>query len=153
GFADDLAPPGALVAVRAPGGEWAVGDSLAAARAASAKVQGRRTTAELSWPVALPAGDWDLTLRTTWVEPAYLEPDASWCAPGGEPMTVLANGGGVGGEVDSPAHATGGAGGGKRDAPAPAAARALADQYRRPVRVVFSREDVVRLGPKRPPIA
>ena len=35
--------------------------------------------------------------------------------------------------------------------PAPAAARALADRYGRPVRVLFSREDVVRLGPKRPP--
>src|SRR4029077_4424614 len=102
GFADDLAPPGALVAVRAPGGEWAVGDSLAAARAASGKVQGRRTTAELSWPVALPAGDWDLTLQTTWVEPAYLEPDASWCLPGGEPVGPLANGGAFGGQGGRP---------------------------------------------------
>jgi hypothetical protein len=29
----------------------------------------------------------------------------------------------------------------------------LADEHRRPVRVVLAREDVVRLGPKRPPIA
>ena len=34
-----------------------------------------------------------------------------------------------------------------------AAARELADRFGRAVRVVFSREDVVRLGPKRPPIA
>jgi CO/xanthine dehydrogenase Mo-binding subunit len=34
-----------------------------------------------------------------------------------------------------------------------AAARRLADEHGRPVRVLLSREDVVRLGPKRPPIA
>jgi hypothetical protein len=33
------------------------------------------------------------------------------------------------------------------------AARELATEHRRPVRVLFSREDVVRLSPKRPPIA
>ena len=33
------------------------------------------------------------------------------------------------------------------------AARELADRHGRPVRVLFSREDVVRLGPKRPPFA
>ena len=35
----------------------------------------------------------------------------------------------------------------------PRAARRLADEHGRPVRVVLSREDVVRLGPKRPPVA
>jgi hypothetical protein len=35
----------------------------------------------------------------------------------------------------------------------PAVARRLADEHQRPVRVVLSREDAVRLGPKRPPIA
>ncbi len=39
------------------------------------------------------------------------------------------------------------------DSAAPRAARELADHFRRAVRVVYSREDVVRLGPKRPPIA
>ena len=29
-----------------------------------------------------PDGDWVASLRTTWVEPAYLETDASWCEPG-----------------------------------------------------------------------
>jgi CO/xanthine dehydrogenase Mo-binding subunit len=72
------------------------------------------------------------------VEPAYLEPDASWCEPGGRPASALANGGAFGGKTDSVASA---------------AARELADQLGRTVRVVFSREDVVRLGPKRPPIA
>jgi hypothetical protein len=72
------------------------------------------------------------------VEPAYLEPDASWCRPGGEPVSALANGGAFGGKVAT--HAT-------------SAARELADRFDRAVRVVYSREDVVRLGPKRPPIA
>jgi aerobic-type carbon monoxide dehydrogenase small subunit (CoxS/CutS family) len=138
GFADDEAPPGALVAVPDPAGGWAVGESLAEARAAAGKVQGRRTTAEVRHPLAVPEGDWAATLRTTWVEPAYLELDASWCAPGGEPASPLANGGAFGGKVASIA---------------PAAARALADEHGRPVRVVLAREDAVRLGPKRPPVA
>jgi CO/xanthine dehydrogenase Mo-binding subunit len=94
----------------------------------------------LRHPLALPGepGDWVATLRTTWVEPAYVELDGSWCLPGGEPATPLGNGGAFGGKTASPA---------------PAAARRLADHYQRPVRVLLSREDVVRLGPKRPPIA
>jgi CO/xanthine dehydrogenase Mo-binding subunit len=79
-----------------------------------------------------------VVLRTGWVEPAYLEPDASWCAPGGEPASPLANGGAFGG---------------KRASAAPLAARALADRLGRTVRVVLAREDVTRLGPKRPPVA
>jgi hypothetical protein len=86
----------------------------------------------------LPPGQWALTLRTGWVEPAYLEPDASWCQPGGEPASPLANGGAFGGKVASVV---------------PAAARMLADRHGRAVRVVLAREDVVRLGPKRPPVA
>ena len=70
--------------------------------------------------------------------PAYLETDASWCVPGGEPASPLANGGAFGGKAASIA---------------PTAARDLADRYGRPVRVVLSREDTVRLGAKRPPIA
>jgi hypothetical protein len=77
-------------------------------------------------------------LATSWVEPAYLEPDASWCVPGGEPASPVANGGAFGGKLHSAA---------------PAAARELADRLGETVRVVYSREDVVRLGPKRPPIA
>ena len=34
-----------------------------------------------------PAGG--VRLATSWVEPAYLEPDASWCEPGGEPASPL----------------------------------------------------------------
>ncbi|HVT78120.1 MAG TPA: 2Fe-2S iron-sulfur cluster-binding protein, partial [Acidimicrobiales bacterium] len=138
GFADDTAPPDALVAVPTLDGEWAVAETLSDARAAAGKVQGRRTTIPLRHPLAIPPGDWDVTLRTTWVEPGYLEPDASWCAPGGEPATPLANGGAFGGKATSIA---------------PAVAQRLANEHGRAVRVVLAREDVVRLGPKRPPVA
>jgi len=138
GFASDTAPAGALVAVPDGGGGWAVGETLSEARAAAAKVQGRRTTLPLRWPIESPPGRWDLTLATTWVEPAYLEPDCSWCEPGGEPSSSLANGGAFGGKASSPV---------------PAAARRLADEHGRAVVAQWSREDVVRLGPKRPPLA
>jgi xanthine dehydrogenase small subunit len=151
GFADDTAPPDALVAMPRvsssgdrgdPVGnlvdELVVADGPPAARAASGRVQGRNSTVPLCHPVAIPEGDWTLTLRTTWVEPAYLEPDASWCRPGGRPASPLANGGAFGG---------------KRQSPVPGAARVLADQFGRPVRVLWSREDVTRRGPKRPPVA
>jgi xanthine dehydrogenase small subunit len=101
-------------------------------------VPGRRSTAALTWPVHLPDGDWARTLQTTWIEPGYLEPDASWCEPGGEPVTSLANGGAFGGKVATEVGDV---------------ARRLADEHGRPVRVLYSREDVVRLGPKRPPMA
>jgi hypothetical protein len=138
GFADDTAPADALIAVPDGEGGWAVGETLTEARTAAGKVQGRRTTAALRHPLEVPPGDWALTLRTTWVEPAYLEPDASWCAPGGEPVTALANGGAFGGKTASEVGAI---------------ARRLADQHGRTVRVLLSREDTVRFGPKRPPIA
>jgi aerobic-type carbon monoxide dehydrogenase small subunit (CoxS/CutS family) len=138
GFAGDAAPAGCLIAVPDGRGGWAVGETLAEARAAAGKIQGRRSGQELTYPIDVPPGDWDVTLQTTWVEPAYLEPDSSWCEPGGEPASPVANGGAFGGKLRSPA---------------PRAARQLADRYGRPVRVQLSREDVVRLGPKRPPVA
>jgi aerobic-type carbon monoxide dehydrogenase small subunit (CoxS/CutS family) len=150
GFADDSAPRDALVAVPLPpgsdapfveaaGAHWVVGETLDDARATAGKVQGRRTTVDVAPPLAmLPLPDGGVRLATSWVEPAYLEPDASWCAPGGEPASPLANGGAFGG---------------KEQSRAPAAARELATKLGRTVRVVYSREDVVRLGPKRPPIS
>lgn len=138
GFADDTAPRDALVAVADGRGGWVVAETLVEARAAAGKVQGRRTTIEARHPLEVPPGDWDVTLRTTWVEPAYLETDASWCRPGGEPVTPVANGGAFGAKAPSPVTA---------------AARRLADEHGRPVRVLLSREDTVRLGPKRPPMA
>jgi xanthine dehydrogenase small subunit len=152
GFADDTAPRSedVLVAVPCPPGraaatehaagiDWVVAPSLLEARALAGKVQGRRTTVDPVPPLrvpAVPAGG--VALATSWVEPAYLEPDASWCLPGGEPADPLANGGAFGGKAPSVA--------------APAA-RELADRLGVPVRTVFAREDVVRLGPKRPPVA
>ncbi len=151
-FADDTAPRDALVAVPLPPGSAAdseeaagirfvVADSLLEARVRAEKVQGRRTTADARPPLLdrmPPCPEGGVRLATQWVEPAYLEPDASWCAPGGESASPLANGGAFGGKVHSAA---------------PAAARELADRFGRTVRVVYAREDVVRLGPKRPPIA
>lgn len=67
-----------------------------------------------------------------------VELDASWCAPGGEPASPLANGGAFGGKVASPVMR---------------AARELADRHGRAVRVLWAREDAARFGPKRPPIA
>lgn len=138
GFADDTAPLDALVAVPDGAGGWAVGETLSEARRAAQKTQGRRTTVEAGHPLAVPDGDWTVTLQTAWVEPGYLETDASWCVPGGEPASPLANGGAFGG---------------KEASIVTSAARELADRHGRAVRVLLSREDTVRLGPKRPPIA
>ena len=138
GFAEDTAPADALVAVPDGDGGWVVAGSLPEARALAGKVQGRHGTTAPQPPLTLPEGEWELTLRTSWVEPAYLETDASWCEPGGEPFTTLANGGAFGGKIASEVGRV---------------ARALADEHGRAVRVVLSREDVVRSGPKRPPIA
>jgi len=150
GFADDGAPLHALVAVPRPpgssaasfdavGAAWVVADTLAEARARAAPTPGRRTSRSERPPLALPdpvAGG--VRLATSWVEPAYLEPDSSWCEPGGTPASPLANGGAFGGKTTSLASA---------------AAAALSAQLGRAVRVVYAREDVVRLGPKRPPVA
>ena len=142
GFAADTAPAGSLIALRAADGGWVVGETTAEARSLAGKVQGRRSTAPLRWPIEPPvretAQGWARTLATTWVEPAYLEPDAAWCEPGGEPTSPLANGGAFGG---------------KSSTDVGSAARDLADRHGRPVLAMLTREDTVRLGPKRPPVA
>jgi xanthine dehydrogenase small subunit len=138
GFADDTGPTDALVAVPDGSGDYVVAETPAAARLLAGKVQGRSTSLALDHPLVVPPGQWLLSLRTTWVEPGYVEPDASWCAPGGTPASPLGNGGAFGGKLTSPVGHD---------------ARRLADRHGRPVRVLWSREDVVRLGPKRPPVA
>jgi len=138
GFSEDTAPLDSLVAVPDGEGGWVVADSLTEARALAGKVQGRHGTTSPEPPLALPEGEWELTMRTGWVEPAYLETDASWCEPGGEPFTSLANGGAFGGKSTTSVGQV---------------ARELAYEHRQAIRVVLSREDVVRDGPKRPPIA
>ncbi len=135
GFADDGVPPDATVQL---GADAPVAPDLRSARAGTGRVQGRNSTVPLTAPVDVPEGDWSLTLQTTWVEPGYVEPDASWCHPGERPASPLANGGAFGG---------------KRHSPVPGRARALADETGVAARVLWRREDVVRLGPKRPPLA
>ena len=134
GFADDAAPADALVQL---GADAPLAPGIRAARAGGGRVQGRNSTVPLSYPVEVPLGDWEVTLQTTWVEPAYVEPDASWSRPGEAPASPLANGGAFGG---------------KRDSPVPARTRALADETDETVRVLWRREDVVRRGHKRPPL-
>jgi xanthine dehydrogenase small subunit len=134
GFADDSAPAGALVQL---GADAALAPGVRAARAAAGRVQGRNSTVPLSYPVEVPSGDWAITLQTTWVEPAYVEPDTSWSPPGGPPASPLGNGGAFGG---------------KERSPVPACARELADEAGEAVRVLWRREDVVRLASKRPPL-
>lgn len=138
GFAADTAPADALFALRRGDGEWVVAETLGDARREAGKVPGRRTTMPVTWPIAVPEGSWARTLQTTWVDPAYLEPDAAWCVPGGEPSSPLANGGAFGGKSESPVGEV---------------ARRLADEHGRPVLVSWTREDTVLLGPKRPPVA
>jgi aerobic-type carbon monoxide dehydrogenase small subunit (CoxS/CutS family) len=150
GFADDTAPRDALVAVPLPPGSaapsveaaglhWVVAESLHEARVLAGKVQGRRTTLAPVPPLPLPERpDAGVRLATSWLEPAYLELDASWCAPGGTPADPLANGGAFGA---------------KERSPVARAARELADRYGRTVRTLFSREDAVRYGDKPPPFA
>ena len=157
GFAADTAPADAVVVVPDGAGGWTVGDTLAQARHESGKVQGRRSTVVAEPPLAVPDGDWAVRLSTSWVEPGYLETDASWCEPGGEPATPLANGGAFGGKLEPALAAS------LPEAPAPtdgaqpvgvdSVARRWADHLGRPVRVLLSREDVVAMGAKRPPIA
>ncbi len=164
GFADDTAPADALVAVPDGAGGWAVAPSLHEARRRARKVQGRRSTLGAAHPLEVPAGEWDVTLRTTWVEPAYLEPDASWCEPGGEPASSLANGGAFGAKSCSPVGAvarrladehTGPASCGwraPRASPPPSARRSPTWRWRRSTSPVLRRRGRCgpRAGPKHP---
>jgi CO/xanthine dehydrogenase Mo-binding subunit len=147
GFADDIAPANSLVAVPAVSGEWFVGETTADARRSAATVQGRKSSVALTFPIDFSVGfsssSFAHTLQTTWVEPAYLEPDAVWCQPGGEPVGPLLNGGAFGAKSVTSELAL----------ELQDVARRLANEHQRPVRVVLSREDVVRRSPKRPPMA
>lgn len=119
-------------------GEVVFAEDLVSARRRSAKVQGRNSSKALCYPLSVAPGEWVLTLQTTWVEPAYLEPDACVVRPGEPPTSVLANGGAFGA---------------KRASLVVAQATSLSEEVDGPAGVVWSREDVVRLGPKRPPMS
>lgn len=139
GFAADTAPAGSLVAVlSADGTGWVTADTRAEALEIAGKIQGRRTTGDWGPPLEVPPGDWALSLATSWVEPGYLETDAAWCEPGGEPASSTANGGAFGSKTSGYIEGV---------------ARQLASEHGRPVLATLSREDTVRLGPKRPPVA
>ncbi|MEZ5321342.1 MAG: 2Fe-2S iron-sulfur cluster-binding protein [Microthrixaceae bacterium] len=140
GFADDRAPRDAPVGLRAADGTLVVADTAAGARAAIGKVQGRQSTQRSTPPVPLPepTEDWVSTLRTSWVDPGYIETDSSWCEPDGDPADPEANGGGFGGKAETPVREQAAAG---------------AALHGRPVRVRWSREDVTRHGAKRPPLS
>lgn len=143
GFADDTAPTDALVAILSPSGDWTIDSTVTEARERAGVVPGRRSTLGVSWPIELPdvrsdPSEFVRTLTTTWVEPGYLEPDAVWCRPGDDPVGPSTNGGAFGSKMSTWLRGE---------------ARRLADEHGRPMRVVMSREDVVRHGAKRPPLA
>ena len=128
-FADDTAPRDALVAVPLPPGRrprrsrrpgcdgWSASRwPRPAARPARCRAGARRSrNGRRCSTVLAPCPPGGVRLATSWVEPAYLEPDASWCEPGGEPASPYVNGGAFGGKLDSAA---------------PRAARELADRSR-----------------------
>lgn len=183
GFIDDLAPTGAAVALRNQQGEWVLGSSTQDARTKIGKVQGRRSTLAPSPPLEVPppanSSGWAATLQTCWVDPGYLEPDAAWaCAPNDTGSTAICsavepgNEMGASGatsadqsssEIDNNAKSSDVApqqplGNGGAFAPKSAAklnevANRLAAQTNQAIRVLYSREDTIRLGTKRPPVA
>jgi xanthine dehydrogenase small subunit len=137
-FADDTAPSSSLVALGSAGGGYDVAASWPAAWRASGARQGRNSTVSLRHPVELPPGEFDLVLQTTWVEPAYLEPDSSWCAPGEVPVSPAGNAGDFGAKGGSIVAAD---------------VAGLAASHGAPVRARWTREAVVLRGEKRPPLA
>ena len=141
-FGADGAPPGTLTAVAGPNG-LIHAESLTEARRQAGKVQGRRTTLEPVPPIQIPeppAGtQWDIRLATCWTEPGYLETDAAWCEPGAQNRPTRW-------QTEAPSAARSH----PRSATRP---RQLANDLGHPVRVLWSREDTVRRGPKRPPLA
>ena len=134
------APADALVAVPDGRGGWVRGRVARRGPGAAERVPGRNSTVALRHPLERsprPVGPHACGRRSS--SPPTSSPTRRGALPGGEPVTPLANGGAFGGKVTLP----GGRGG------AASGRRARAGR----VRVVFSREDVVRYGPKRPPVA
>ena len=81
--------PDALVAVPDGRGGWAVGETPG--RGPGPRRAGPGSQLHRG-PAPSPSSSRPATgtspCAPTFVEPAYLEPDASWCAPGGEPVTA-----------------------------------------------------------------
>ena len=136
GFADDTAPPGALVQL---GADAALAPSVRAARAGRGRDPGpQQHGAPLPPGGAARRARGHSRCRPPGSSPPTSSPTPAGAGPRGLPASPLANGGAFGG---------------KRRSPAPARARELADETGEAVRVLWRREDVVRHGPKRPPLA
>ena len=138
GFSDDEAPLDAQLFWTDGRSEYVAADSKAHARALAGTVQGRNSTVALRAPLEVPLGEWVRTLQTVFVEPGYVEPDVSYAEPGTEASSPAANAGAFGA---------------KRNSAVRHDAEHFAAQTNGPVKVVWSREAVVRKGKKRPPLS
>lgn len=137
-FAADTQHAGMVAYATADGG-YALGTSISDARTKAEKRQGRNSTVGLKAPLEIPHIEGTvLALRTCFLEPAYLEPDASYAEAGGVASTPFANAGAFGA---------------KRNSPIGDDACELSQQQGCGVLCVWPREEVVRRGAKRPPIA
>ncbi len=114
------------------------GVSVGEIRRRAGAVQGRNSTLPLTWPVAVPAGEWCRTLQTTFVEPAAVEPDAALARPDNSVTLAAGNAGAFGAKAHSGVMAQ---------------AMEMVTSLGEPVVAIWSREAVVRLGKKRPPLA
>jgi hypothetical protein len=138
-FAADTVHEGMRVAYATADGGYSLGARVSEARDKAAKRQGRNSTVALRAPLTIPElSDAVVRLSTCFVEPAYVEPDASFSEPGSTPTPPFANAGAFGAKQNSSICDD---------------VRSLADEQACGVLAVWPREEVVRRGAKRPPVA
>ncbi len=137
GFSSDVDPQGP-VARRDEHGNWHTSASVAQARREWPRVQGRNSTRDVRPPIEVPDGPWDLVLATSWIEPAAVEPEASYASPTTSPTAPAANGGAFGSKSLGMLQEV---------------AAEFASSEGHGISVVETREDSIRLGAKRPPLA
>ena len=140
GFADDRAPADALVAVRRD--RRRVGGRRDAGRGPAPRAQRCRAGARrvpLTWPLEVPAGRLGAHAAHDLGRAGLPRAGRVVVRAGRRARSPLANGGAFGGKVATR--------GRSRRPPSWPTSTAV------PVRVIATREDVVRHGPKRPPIA
>lgn len=137
-YSDDTAPLDAQLWWTNGAVDYVAARSRRDARRETGAVQGRNSTVPLRAVLPIPPGEWAVSLQTTFCEPAYVEPDTSWCEPGGEPSSPAANAGAFGA---------------KRRSVIRDDAQRLAQSTGQAVTVAWSREAVVRKGKKRPPLS
>lgn len=130
---------GAVVAYATADGGYSLGSSVSDARGKAIKRQGRNSTVALRAPLAIPdLEDAKVLLATCFVEPAYLEPDASFAEPDSLPTPPFTNAGAFGA---------------KRHSTICDDVCALVDEQACGVLAIWPREEVVRRGAKRPPLS